>query len=216
MILIREGWMNKVSERQRQILQLLLENREGLSVDKIANALAISRTAILQHFSKLQQLNYICEGRLNKTGGRPVRNYCLTEQGINSFPKKYSWFSELLLASLKKQMGSERLSHYMYRLGEQVAQEFLPQLQNKTLPERTEFLLSVMEDLGFEAKLHENIHENKLNIQACNCIYHDIAQKHQEICQFDLALISSLLNTDIELEECLAKSGHICQFNVLK
>ncbi|NOQ37035.1 MAG: ArsR family transcriptional regulator, partial [Methylococcaceae bacterium] len=51
---------------------------------------------------------------------------------------------------------------------------------------------------------------------ARNCVYHDIAQKHQEICQFDLALISHLLNSEIELEECLAKEGSICCFKLDK
>ncbi len=207
--------MNKISARQTQILQLLLENRKGLSIDKIANALDISRTAILQHFSKLQQLNYICEGSLDKTAGRPVRNYCLTEQGINFFPKQYSWFSELLLASLKQQMGAEGLSNYMYRLGEQVAQDFLPQMQNKTPRERIELLLVIMQQLGFESSRQTNVNEHNPRIQARNCIYHDIAQKHQEICQFDLALMSRLLDSEIELEECLAKSGCICQFKIM-
>jgi predicted ArsR family transcriptional regulator len=207
--------MNKVSARQTQILQLLLENRKGLSIDKIANALDISRTAILQHFSKLQQLNYICEGSLDKTAGRPVRNYCLTERGINFFPKQYSWFSELLLASLKQQMGTEGLSNYMYRLGEQVAQDFLPQMQNKPPTERIENLLIIMQQLGFESSVQTSVDKRYPRIQARNCIYHDIAQKHQEICQFDLALMSRLLNSEIELEECLAKSGCICQFKII-
>jgi len=207
--------MNKVSARQTQILQLLLENRKGLSIDKIANALGISRTAILQHFSKLQQLNYICEGSLDKTAGRPVRNYCLTERGINFFPKQYSWFSELLLARLKQQMGAEGLSNYMYRLGEQVAQDFLPQMQNKNPIERIEHLLVIMQQLGFESSVQTSVDKPSPRIQARNCIYHDIAQKHQEICQFDLALMSRLLDSEIELEECLAKSGCICQFKIV-
>jgi len=207
--------MNKISARQTQILQLLLENRMGLSIDKIANALDISRTAILQHFSKLQQLNYICEGSLDKTAGRPVRNYCLTERGINFFPKQYSWFSELLLTSLKQQMGTEGLSNYMYRLGEQVAQDFLPQMQNKNPTERIENLLIIMQELGFESSIQTSIDNPSPRIQARNCIYHDIAQKHQEICQFDIALMSRLLDSEIELEECLAKSGCICQFKIV-
>lgn len=207
--------MNKISTRQTQILRLLLKNRKGLSIDQIAAALDISRTAILQHFSKLQKLDYICEGSLDKTAGRPVRNYCLTERGINSFPKQYSWFSELLLDSLKQQMGAEGLSNYMYRLGEQVAQGLLPEMKDKTSAERVEHLLSIMQELGFEATLQINTEEKSQKIQACNCVYHDIAQKHEEICQFDLALISSLLNSEIELEECLAQSGCVCRFKLV-
>lgn len=206
--------MNKVGARQTQILQLLLEERKGLSIDQIANALEISRTAILQHFSRLQKLHFICEGSLDKTAGRPVRKYCLTEQGINYFPKQYSWFSALLLDSLKKQMGSSGLSNYMYRLGEQVAQGLLGRMEDKNPAEKVEQLLSILQELGYEAVLRASDEENVPRIEAYNCVYHDVAQKHQEICEFDLALIRSLLGREIELEDCFAKGGSSCCFRV--
>ena len=38
---------NKISSRQRQILDLLLKNKAGLSIDEIANELDISRNGEL-------------------------------------------------------------------------------------------------------------------------------------------------------------------------
>ncbi len=208
--------MTKIGARQVQILQLLLKNRVGLSLDQIASSLDISRTAVLQHFSKLQKLDYICEGSLDKTGGRPLRNYCLTERGINSFPKQYSWFSELLLKSLKQQMGAEALRHYMYRLGEQVAESLLPNGHKKNLSDRIEHLLSVMDELGYEAILETSEVDQVSKIKARNCVYHDIAQQHPEICQFDLALMNHLLDSEVELEQCLAKGDSVCCFKLKK
>ncbi|MCX7107127.1 MAG: winged helix-turn-helix transcriptional regulator [Methylococcales bacterium] len=97
----------KIKPRQQQILKLLLENKAGLSIDEIATVLAISRNAVQQHFSVLEKDGYIQAGVLNKTAGRPVRSYVLTEAGINSFPKQYAWFSELILNDLKNELGSE-------------------------------------------------------------------------------------------------------------
>ena len=56
---------------------------------------------------------------------------------------------------------------------------------------------------------------NERIIEACNCIYHDLAQKHEEICEFDRALITSLLDKDIEHVECMAKGGAVYRFKIL-
>lgn len=39
----------KIRSRQQQILQLLFENKAGLSIEEIATALNISRNAVQQH-----------------------------------------------------------------------------------------------------------------------------------------------------------------------
>jgi|PlaIllAssembly_1097288.scaffolds.fasta_scaffold87500_2 predicted ArsR family transcriptional regulator len=39
----------KIRSRLQQILQLLFENKAGLSIDEIATALNISRNAVRQH-----------------------------------------------------------------------------------------------------------------------------------------------------------------------
>ena len=94
--------MVKISSRQQQILELLLENQKGLSIEDLSIALDISRTAIQQHIVSLERDQYIKKNTLNKTAGRPVWNYVLTETGINLFPKQYAWFAELILTDMEK------------------------------------------------------------------------------------------------------------------
>ncbi|MDP2902035.1 MAG: winged helix-turn-helix transcriptional regulator [Methylovulum sp.] len=203
----------KVGSRQQQILQLLLENKPGLSIDEIAAVLGISRNAVQQHFTALERDGYIQTGGLNKTAGRPVRAYILTEAGINSFPKQYAWFSELILSNLKEEMGSEAFQRYLHKLGESLSQTLLPQFEGKPTGERIDELLKVMAQLGFHAKAVADNGDHR--IEACNCIYHDLAQKHEEICEFDRTLISSLLDKKIDHVECMATGGAVCRFKIL-
>jgi len=51
-------------------------------------------------------------------------------------------------------------------------------------------------------------------MEAYNCIYHDLAQKHHEICAFDLAFMSSLLDKEVEQLSCMAKGDCNCSFRV--
>ena len=205
----------KIGARQQQILKLLLENKAGLSIDEIATALDISRNAVQQHFSGLERNGYIQAGVLNKTAGRPVRSFVLTEAGINCFPKQYAWFSELILTDLKDEMGSEAFQRYLHKLGSNLSQSLLPQFNGKQTDERIEELLKVMDSLGFKTKKITDAASNERIIEACNCIYHDLAQKHEEICEFDRALITSLLDKDIEHVECMTKGGAVCRFKII-
>ena len=205
----------KIRSRQHQILKLLLENKAGLSIDEIATALNISRNAVQQHFAVLERDGYIQTGVLNKTAGRPVRSFVLTEAGINSFPKQYAWFSELILTDLKNEMGSEAFQRYLHKLGNNLSQSLLSRFKGKQTDERIEELLKVMDELGFKTKNMTNSGSNDRTIEACNCIYHDLAQKHEEICEFDKTLMSSLLDKDIELVECMAKGGTACRFKII-
>jgi len=207
---------SKISPRQRQILDLLLKNREGLSIDEIANLLDISRNAVQQHLPSLENQQYIETGDLKKTAGRPVRTFILTETGLNFFPKQYAWFSELILTNLKEELGSDALKSYLQKLGGTLAQSLLPKFEGKSTEDRITELATIMEDLGFELSDKKESTATHHYIEACNCIYHDLAQKHSEVCELDKTLITTLLDKDIELVECMAKGEHVCRFKVEK
>ena len=188
----------------------MINNKSGLSINEIANKLSVSRNAVQQHISVLKENGYIQTGDLKKTAGRPVRTFILTKTGLNHFPKQYAWFSELILTELKNEMGSEGLTSFLQKLGNTLAQSLLPQFEGKSPKERIVELSSIMDDLGFQVTASPD----DQHINACNCIYHDIAQKHHEVCELDKTLISTLLNQEIELVECMAKDEHICSFKI--
>ena len=207
---------SKVSPRQRQILDLFLKNRAGLSIDEIASTFSISRNAVQQHLSSLEKEGYIQMGELKKTAGRPVRTFVLTEMGLNFFPKQYAWFSELILSDLKNEQGEEAFKAYLQKLGNTLAQSLLARFEGKKIDARIDELINIMEDLGYQASATKDSDTGNQYIEACNCIYHDLAQKHQEICELDKSLISTVLNKEIESVECMAKGEHICRFKIKK
>lgn len=205
---------NKISPRQREILDLFLKNRAGLSIDEIANTLSISRNAVQQHLSSLEKDGFIQTGELKKTAGRPVRTFILTETGLNYFPKQYAWFSELILSDLKQEMGSEAFTAYLQKLGLSLSQTLLARFEGKSTLQRIDELISIMDELGYQTSANRDTVTDELYIDACNCIYHDLAQKYDEICELDKTLISTLLNKEIEQVGCMAKGEHICRFKI--
>lgn len=82
-----------------------------------------------------------------------MRSFVLTEAGINSFPKQYAWFSELILTDLKNELDSEAFQRYLHKLGSNnLSQNLLPHFEGKQSGERVDALVKAMDGLGFNAR----------------------------------------------------------------
>ena len=88
------------------------------------------------------------------------------------------------------------------------------QFEGKSLNKRIDELVLIMTRLGFQVNSEIEPETKRPVLQASNCIYHDLAQKHSEICEFDLALMSSLLGKEVKPLSCMAKGDCVCKFRV--
>ncbi|GAB4259559.1 MAG: hypothetical protein Kow0065_09620 [Methylomicrobium sp.] len=201
-----------IGSRREQILNLLLEYRAGLDIDEIAKRLEISRNAVQQHLSGLEQDQLVKKDIFKSTGGRPARNYVLTEKGIHFFPKQYSWFCSLLLSELKAEMTEEAFSQLMSRLGVKLAKNLAGQFQDKNTDERIAALVETMQNLGYHATVEFD--SGQPSIKASNCVYHDLARQFPALCAFDRALMSTLLDRRIEQTSCMAQNACSCRFKI--
>lgn len=203
---------NGTGTRQEQILYLLLEHRTGLGIDEIASFLGISRNAVKQHLVVLETLRLIKKDSLKSTKGRPLQNYVLTEQGINHFPKQYSWFCNLLMAQLREELGENGLEDFMEKLGVKLAATLKFKFKNQDANQKIKTLVDIMQTLGYEAVLEET--PETPVIKATNCVYHDIAQEYPAICIFDRTLIAHLIEQPINQVSCMANKDCNCRFKI--
>ncbi len=201
---------NQLGSRQEQILALLLGTKTGLSIDVMAGKLEISRNAVKQHLTVLEKDLLIQAGKFNLTKGRPSRSYVLTDLGVNQFTKQYSWFCNLLISELKEEMGGEALAQFMSRLGSKVADSLAAQFKDQNIAEKVQTLSAILHNLGYQATVEK--HDGAMTINAVNCVFHDLAQEHTELCEFDRSLIRTLLDNPVEQIECMAKQGCACRF----
>ncbi len=114
------------SARQQSLLRALLHGRAGMSVDELADYLEISRNATNQHLSSLARLDLIDSKLRPSSGGRPVRGYFLSAQGLELFPRRYAHFSKSLIDWFRSIYGEQALLNCLSDLGEQIAEEYAP------------------------------------------------------------------------------------------
>ena len=201
-----------LGSRQQALLKLLLKNKGGLTLDELSKYLKISRNAVRQHVSALENNGIVTEGVTRPSGGRPEQLYVLTDEGKEFFPRNYSWFAQLMVESIAQESGVAGLRERLGTMGEGVAQQLLSQNSAlKTREQKVEKLSEVMEELGYNTKSFA-VDSDALTIEADNCIFHNLAMKNPEICQFDLALLSTFTDSTVNHEECMAKGGNVCRF----
>ena len=202
-----------MSIRQKEILLLLNEHQTGLSIPKLELSLGISRTAVNQHLTNMERDGLITKGPVEKTGGRPGYVYLITERGIEQLPKQYSWFSELMLDALKVKLGPEGLTSFLQDIAVKVGRELQPRLDGKSKVQQVNEIQSILNELGYDASVIASGSEELPVISAQNCVYHKLATKHPEVCQFDLALLETLLENHKAVQtKCMVKGGATCEF----
>ncbi|HMA07657.1 MAG TPA: methanogen output domain 1-containing protein, partial [Ramlibacter sp.] len=74
-----------------------------------------------------------------------------------------------------------------------------------------EKLSEIMEQLGYDTTPLQPGGVAS-TIEAHNCVFHNLAMKDPEICQFDLALMSSFTDSQVDHQECMAKGANVCRF----
>ena len=112
--------MDVLGTTQRGMLRALLHNKEGLTVDRLTGALNVSRNAVRQHLAALERDGVVAKGPTRPSGGRPEQLYVITEQGQELFPRRYSWFSELLMDTLRATLGEDGAAARLAEMGRSV------------------------------------------------------------------------------------------------
>lgn len=202
-------------ERRKRLLRHLLRHKGGATVDELAQALGVTRTAVRQHLASLTRDALIAPGAERASGGRPGRLYVLTDEGREVFPRRYSWFARLLVEAMAQEHGAAGLRTRFGRIAATVVAQ-LPRKapSGASRREKVEELSALMDQLGYDARKVQDV-AGAPTIEADNCVFHELAMKNPAICQFDLALMTSYTGSKVELHECMAKGGHVCRFRFL-
>ncbi|SFO22702.1 helix-turn-helix transcriptional regulator [Nitrosospira briensis] len=208
--------LNTIGERQKQLLKLLRGTRPGMGVDELSKGLEITRNAVRQHLSSLEGAGLVTAGMTRPSGGgRPQQLYVLTELGQESFPRKYSWLAQLVLASVQREEGAENMGKRLSDIGAGMARQIrsqYPELQ--TQQEKVEKLAEVMDQLGYSAK-NATLPGGEVVIEADNCVFHQMAVKDLDICHLDKGLMETFTDSKVEQHECMARGGQLCRFRFL-
>jgi predicted ArsR family transcriptional regulator len=191
---------------QRRLLQCLLQQPEGLSVERLATELGFTPGAVRQHLAALERDGLVQRAGQQPTKGRPERLYTLTPRGREGFPRRYRDLAESLLEEVGHTIGEKKLEDMMRRMGARAGADVRDASGKRATIEAT---AAAMQEAGYEAEVNP---EQKDEIVAHNCVFHTLAEHFPAICQFDLAFMESATDTKVEHRECMVRGGGVCRF----
>jgi predicted ArsR family transcriptional regulator len=193
---------------RERILSLLLHAPGPLSIPALAVQLGISRNATHQHVNGLARDGLVERAAQISTRGRPSQGFRLSAAGEALFPRQYALLARKLIGELAKLLGPDVLPAALSRIGEEIAGELAPRLAAGG-DVSLEGIAGLMRELGYEAHLAGDRGEE---IEAHNCVFHNLAMRDPAICAVDLALLAKLSGRAIEHRTCMARGERSCRF----
>lgn len=201
-----------VSEPARsrdRILDLLLRSEDPVGVQAVSMSLGVSRNAAHQHVVALEREGLIERAESIRTRGRPSQGYRLSSAGRATFPRQYALLARQMLGELARHLGPEELQRTLQRIGLSLADSLRCEM-GQDADENIRRIAGLMRDLGYESRAIEG--EGGTEIEAHNCVFHDLAMADPATCEVDLALLRSLSGQSVEHRRCMARGERSCRF----
>lgn len=192
----------------------LIKERGQATVEEIGEALGLATITVRHHLAILEKDNLLVSFAERGGVGRPRHVYRLTARAEDLFPKKYHLLAERLLAELKQLADQDQLRESLERIARDMAASYQDEvLAGAGVSERLEALVKLLAEEGFLVQWEQLGDEYIL--KACSCPYYYVSQRHPEVCQLDLHLIKSILDTEVERRSCMVRGGEACTYRIV-
>lgn len=204
--------LRQLGGTQQRLLRQLLMASEGATVESLCDQLRISHNAVRQHLSALIARDVVERAQSRPSGGRPVACYRLTEAGRALFPRNYGILATALLSQLQDRLGDAGMEQMLRELGRTLGSEEVAPPAGTPSHEVVYALAQKLDALGYEAVAAR--HGEEYQVEAFNCAFHALAQKHPQVCKFDLAYMEAATGRRVHHMECIVRGGHVCRFRL--
>jgi len=193
------------------ILQHLRERGQA-SAQELGKALGMSPVSIHYHLNVLQREGFVEPQPVRRSIGRPHYVYSLRESARELFPQSYHRLADRLLYALKSRLSKQEISELFARIADKIAAEHALTLDGKSLDKKLDALIELMGEEGFLARAEKV--GGQLRLTQYGCPYYYVAERHPEVCELDLNLISAALLAPVERQGCVLNGDDVCTFLV--
>ena len=184
----------------------------GSTINDLAEAVGINGISIRHHLISLEADDLVTSSEERHGVGRPHLVYSLTDKGIEQFPSSYLRLAQRILETLKDKLGKAEIEKVFEQIGNDIAANYGPELENKTTEERIKVLESVLAKEGFIIEWEKE--DDAITLVSLSCPYYRIGMEHPEICALDNALISAFVEQPIQATTCILNDDDRCTYRI--
>jgi predicted ArsR family transcriptional regulator len=204
--------LRQLGDTRQRLLRALLAAPEGCTVEGLCERLGITHNAVRQHLAGLIADGFVERAQARPSGGRPLAVFRLAEAGRELFPRNYGAIATALLELLRDRMGGDALDRLMRDMGQALGRREVAPGEATTQEAVVRALADHLDRLGYEAAPARR--GGEWQIEAFNCVFHDMARRHPEVCRFDIAYLEAAGGREVRHLECIVRGGACCRFKV--
>lgn len=202
-------------EGSRLRILRLLQRQEHASVEQLSKEMELASATVRRHLDILQRDQLVSFAQVKKKTGRPEHTYYLTETGQETLPKDYSSLMSRLLeemSSLSREevsgLGGDGVVELAFQRMAEHTVERVTVGSSDSLHERIARATDVLEAEKFEPSVEES--NGSVRISLHNCPFRAVALKTATVCAYDRLVLSSILGSDVKLEQCMRGGDEAC------
>lgn len=193
---------------REQMLRALKTN-DGATIAELAKLVGVSPVTVRHHLSSLQAGKLVSSRTAKRSSvGRPYHTFHLTDDGEELFPRQYLGLSKRLLDQIKIKLSPEIVPELFEKMAAETLARHQARFEGRSEAERMEVLDEILEAEGFVVSWQEENGERVLVTHSCP--YRNLGRQHPEICAFDHALISQVLDSPAVKTSCLLQGDQAC------
>lgn len=211
---MKAATLRQLGLTQQKLLRSLLTAPQGASVEMLCQSLNVTHNAVRQHLSALIAAGYVERGTARPTAGRPQARYLLLPAGRELFPRNYGLIAGSILEHLYASIGKAGVQAMLACMGQELGHAAASRIGGESDAEVAARLAEQLDTLGYEAATV--MRDGTTQVEAYNCVFHDLAKRHPDVCRFDLAFMEAATGRPIQHMECLVRGGHACRFHIGK
>ncbi|MGY0558517.1 helix-turn-helix transcriptional regulator [Lysobacter sp. A421] len=204
--------LHRFGATQQKLLRALLPAGQGLGVEELCKPLRISHNAVRQHLTALLAGGFVCHGVARASGGRPQARYLLTMAGRELFPRNYGLIATKVLERLYTDAGPAQVQTMLVEMGRELGHQAAATDTANDTGDAAKTLAQQLDALGYEAQAIRR--DGEMQVEAYNCVFHELARNHPEVCRFDIAFMEAASGHQVQHLECLVRGGDACRFRL--
>ena len=215
-----------------QLLDLIRRNGE-MSVSQVAQATAVTATAVRQRLTRLMGQGLVERAASPAGRGRPRHRYSLTEKARRQVGNNFSDLAIVLWDEIRAVKDQEVRRGLLERIADAMAAMYRDRVQGPTLTARVDSLkrlfgerrvpLDVADPGGPVGAAGELCAESPAGgdggqqsllplLTVTECPYPELAEKDRGICAVEKMLFAKLLEQPVRLAQCRLDGHSCCQF----
>lgn len=206
------GALRQLGSTQQKLLRRLLIAPQGATVEQLCEALHVTHNAVRQHLTALIAAGFVERGIARATGGRPQSRYVLLPAGRELFPRNYGLIAASMLERLYADAGKAGVQALLGDMGRQLGAAAAERIAMVDDDETAQALAEQLDALGYEALAVKR--DGETQVEAYNCVFHELAKAHPDVCRFDLSFMEAATGRPIQHMECLLRGGQACRFRL--